>query len=75
MPLIGYFTGARTNEMAQLDTADIRLIQGYQCIDFCADDPKIPEAKRIKTGEARHVPIHPRLIKLGFLDYVDSQTS
>ena len=73
MPLVGYFTGARTNEIAQLDTADIKVIDGHPCFDFCADDPKVPEAKRIKRDEARQVPIHPRLIELGFLEYVDSQ--
>lgn len=73
MPLVGYFTGARTNEIAQLDTADIKDIDGYACFDFCADDPKAPEAKRIKSDEARQVPIHPRLIELGFLEYVESQ--
>lgn len=73
MPLVGYFTGARTNEIAQLDSTDIKKIDGHPCFDFCADDPKTPEAKRIKTGESRQVPIHPRLIELGFLDYVNSQ--
>ncbi|MDB1113852.1 site-specific integrase [Pseudomonas extremaustralis] len=73
MPLVGYYTGARTNEIAQLDVADIREIEGYPCFDFCADEPKTPEAKRIKTGEARQVPIHPCLIDLGFLEFVDSQ--
>jgi integrase len=73
MPLVGYFTGARTNEIAQLDTGDIKEVGGHPCFDFCADDPKAPEAKRIKTDEARQVPIHPRLIELGFLEYVDSQ--
>lgn len=73
LPLIGYFTGARTNEIAQLDTADIREIDGCPCFDFCPDDPQAFEAKRIKTGEDRQVPIHPRLIELGFLDYVEEQ--
>lgn len=73
LPLIAYFTGARTNEIAQLDTADIREVDGHPCFDFCPDDPKAFEAKRIKTGEARQVPIHPRLIELGLLEYVDSQ--
>lgn len=73
LPLIGYFTGARTNEIAQLDTADIREVDGHPCFDFCPDDAKAFEAKRIKTGEDRQVPIHPRLIELGFLDYVDDQ--
>lgn len=73
LPLVAYFTGARTNEIAQLDTTDIRVIDGHPCFDFCPDDPKAFEAKRIKTGEARQVPIHPRLIELGLLEYVDSQ--
>ncbi|WP_226687223.1 site-specific integrase [Stutzerimonas stutzeri] len=73
MPLVAYFTGARTNEIAQLDTADIREIDGHPCFDFCPDDPKAFEAKRVKTEEARQAPIHPRLIELGFLDYVASQ--
>lgn len=73
LPLVGYFTGARTNEIAQLDTADVKNIDGHACIDFCADDQNAFEAKRIKTGEARLVPIHPRLIEIGFLDYVDEQ--
>lgn len=73
LPLVAYFTGARTNEIAQLDTADIREIDGHPCFDFCPDDPKAFEAKRLKTGEARQVPIHPRLIELGFLDYVECQ--
>lgn len=73
LPLIGYFTGARTNEIAQLDTADIREVNGYPCFDFCPDSPNAFEAKRIKTGEARQVPIHPCLIELGFLDYVNDQ--
>ncbi|WP_084312585.1 site-specific integrase [Pseudomonas jinjuensis] len=73
LPLVAYFTGARTNEIAQLDTADIREIDGYPCFDICPDDPKVFEAKRVKTEEARQVPIHPRLIELGFLDYVESQ--
>lgn len=73
LPLVAYFTGARTNEIAQLNTADIREIDGHPCFDFCPDDPKAFEAKRIKTGEARQVPIHPRLIELGLLEYADSQ--
>ncbi|MGU1581296.1 DUF6538 domain-containing protein [Pseudomonas aeruginosa] len=73
LPLIGYFTGARTNEIAQLDTADIREIDGHLCFDFCPDNPEAFEAKRVKSNEARQVPVHPRLIELGFLHYVNSQ--
>src|SRR5690606_37923610 len=40
IPLVAYFTGARTNEIAQLDTVDIREVDGHPCFDFCPDDPK-----------------------------------
>lgn len=83
LPLLGYFTGARANELAQLDVADItqELIDGERgksrelvwCISFREDPPGTPERKRIKTGEDRIVPIHPRLLELGFLDYVEEQ--
>lgn len=83
LPLLGYFTGARANELAQLDVADItqELIDSERgksrelvwCINFREDPPGTPERKRIKTGENRIVPIHPRLLELGFLDYVNAQ--
>ncbi len=73
LPLVAYFTGARTNEIAQLDTSDIEDVRGHPCFNFCADDPKTPQAKRIKTGENRYVPIHPCLIELGLLEYVKNQ--
>lgn len=73
LPLVGYFTGARTNEIAQLDSADLRVIEGHLCFDFCADEPNAFEAKRIKKDEARQVPVHPRLIELGLLEFVHSQ--
>nr|WP_252857166.1 hypothetical protein [Pseudomonas sp. phDV1] len=69
-PLLGQFS---VSGNTQLDTADIREVDGYPCFDFCPDAPNAFEAKRIKTGEARQVPIHPRLIELGFLDYVNEQ--
>jgi len=73
LPLVAYFTGARTNEIAQLDTADVREVDGYPCFDICPDVPGTFEAKRVKTEEARQIPIHPRLIELGLLDYAEEQ--
>ena len=83
LPLLGYFTGARANELAQLDVADItqELLDGERgkskeliwCINFREDPPGTPERKRIKTGENRIVPIHPRLLELGLLDYANAQ--
>lgn len=83
LPLIGYFTGARANELAQLDVVDFtqELADGKRgksreliwCINFREDPPGTPERKRIKTGENRVVPIHPVLLELGLLNYVEEQ--
>lgn len=68
IPLIGLYSGARLNEICQLHTADLRLIDGIWCFDFSADESG---NKRFKTAASqRLVPIHPTLIKLGILVYL-----
>lgn len=62
-PLIGLHTGMRVEEIAKLRTEDVRQEDGVWCFD-------IKKAKT-KAGE-RLVPIHPRLIALGFLSHVKS---
>lgn len=66
-PLIGAYTGARLNEIAQLHLADIVEREGISCFDINDE----AEGKQLKTAAAtRSVPLHPKLIELGFLDYV-----
>ena len=62
-PLIGLHTGMRVEEIAKLRTEDVHQEDGVWCFD-------IKKAKT-KAGE-RLVPIHPRLIAMGFLDHVKS---
>lgn len=70
--LIGMFTGMRLNEIAQLETADIRQVDGIWCIDV--SDVGEGTAKRLKTNAAdRRVPIHDRLLSTGLLDFVQAQ--
>jgi integrase len=65
-PLIGMYTGARLNEIAQLRPADIRQEDGIWCFDINERD----EGKRLKTASAtRLIPVHPKLLDLGLLDY------
>ncbi len=67
--LIGLYTGARLNEIASLTPNDIRQENGIWYFDINDQD----EMKRLKTNAAaRRVPIHSRLIELGFLDYLES---
>lgn len=65
--LIGIFSGARLNEICQMDLQDIRQEDGIWFFNLADEGDN---NKRLKSDAARRkVPIHAELIKLGFLDY------
>lgn len=67
LPLLGLHTGARLNELCQLLKSDVQAIDGVDIISILDGE----ESKRLKTDAARRlVPIHSKLIELGFLDFV-----
>ena len=67
MPLLALFTGARAEELAQLYTSDIKQIGGVWVIDI----NEIGD-KRVKTKAGRRrVPLHPFIISLDFLEFVE----
>lgn len=74
LPVVAFYTGARVNELAQLNPQvdvqqDAESGIDYLVIDEkTAADPRIK--KSVKTGEARLVPLHPELRAAGFLEYV-----
>ena len=64
---IGILSGMRTNEICQLRIEDI--IQEKNVWMFRVDES---ETTRVKTPSGiRRVPVHPNLISLGFLDYIE----
>lgn len=66
--IIGIYTGARLEEIGQLEIADIQEIDGIGYFDINDN-----EDKKLKTAiSKRKVPIHQDLIKLGLLEYVNS---
>ncbi|WP_156900653.1 site-specific integrase [Maridesulfovibrio bastinii] len=68
LPLLAAFTGARLEELGQLTLDDIREDQNIKYLDMSTLD----EGKRRKTESSkRRVPIHSKIIELGFLDYVE----
>ncbi|MDG3434464.1 site-specific integrase [Vibrio parahaemolyticus] len=70
LPYLLLYTGARVSEICQLDTADIKLIEDIWCIDI----NDIGQDKRLKSAsEKRLVPLHPELIKHGFLHYAQTR--
>lgn len=70
VPLIGLYTGMRLNEICQLLVSDIRKSDGISYFKVEANDE---ESNTLKTVQSeRIVPIHPELLKIGFLEYVSS---
>ncbi|SOE81978.1 Integrase [Caballeronia arationis] len=68
IPLVGLFTGARLEEIGQLHVSDIKQRDGIWFIDINNEaDKSLKNAPSI-----REVPIHSELMRLGFLDYVQS---
>lgn len=81
LPLLGLYTGARLEELAQLHLADIKQDLDTQCW-FISISEDIDEesgatvAKQLKTDSSvRDCPIHEALVTAGFLTYVDTLRS
>jgi integrase len=63
VPLLGLFLGARSNELLQIKTNNVFVRDGVNVVKL---------EGRVKNYLAfRLVPIHPELVRLGFLDYVE----
>ncbi|WP_412507225.1 tyrosine-type recombinase/integrase [Roseovarius sp. SYSU LYC5161] len=70
--LLGMFTGARLNEVCQLCIADVQ--QDGDNTWFLNITDEGDDNKSVKsTAGRRKVPLHSELIRLGFLDFVDSR--
>ena len=68
LPMLGYYTGARINELCQLHLSDIRKEGHVWHLDINDDT----DDKRLKTPSSkRSVPIHSALVSAGFIQYVD----
>ena len=68
VPLICRYTGARLNEIGQLNREDIEQSDGIYYFNI-----RRGEGQSVKANASiRHVPIHSHLIELGFLEYCDT---
>ena len=78
-PLLGLYTGARANELAQLLVSDVITAGNIPCFAITdlddEDDEDVPlntHKKNVKNASSRRwVPIHPKLIEIGFLRFVE----
>ena len=66
LPVLGLYTGARINELCQLKLTDIHNEAPIPYVSMTDEG----ETGQIKTeSSVRDIPIHPKLIELGFLDF------
>ena len=68
IPLFGLYQGMRLNEICQLYKDDIKLIDNIWCIDI--NDKLDKKVKNISSK--RVIPIHPKLLEFGFIEYLNS---
>lgn len=67
LPLLSLLSGARLEELAQLHVEDIRHDPQHGHYLYIHN----AEERKVKTASSwRQVPLHPELVKLGFLEYV-----
>ncbi|WP_291206838.1 site-specific integrase [Hyphomonas sp.] len=70
LPLLGMFTGARRGELAQLKIEDVMTEEGVVFLRIM----DLGEDQSVKgSGSVRRVPIHPELVKCGFLEFVQNR--
>ncbi len=71
MPLLGFYTGARVNELASLRPSDVVMEGGHWCIHIHQQNDG---TKATKTDAGvRFIPLHPELIRLGFIEFRDER--
>ena len=72
LPLLALFHGFRCNEAGQLYTEDVCEVEGvpyFEIREERADGSKCDKCLKTKQSK-RRVPIHPKILRIGFLDYV-----
>ena len=78
LPLLGLFTGARLNELCQLNKVDVRQeryhdVAQQDCECWVLSITDEGEGQKLKNSKSkRRFPIHAALIQLGFIDFVAS---
>ncbi len=74
LPLLALFHGARLEEFADLYRRDVGRDDGTWFValtEAAPDEEEGSGGRRLKNANAeRNVPIHPEVIRLGFLDYI-----
>ncbi len=71
IPVIAMYSGMRLDEICQMHLEDIKDVDGTLCFDVNDGGQR-----KVKTSASnRIVPVHPELVKMGFLEYVEQRKS
>ena len=71
IPRLALYTGARQNELAQLQRKDIYYSSADKCWIISINDTG--DGQSLKSiASQRETPIHPKLIENGFIEYLDN---
>jgi len=73
LPLLALFSGARQGEIAGLQATNVQHEIDTPLL-FIVADRKVGKTLKTKISE-RVIPVHPQLVKLGFLEYVKERAS
>lgn len=65
LPILAYFTGCRQEELAQLSVGSVKKHEGVTYLDIQGNVKNV--------SSVRSVPVHSRLVGLGFLNHVQSR--
>lgn len=69
VPLMALYSGARIGELSQLRTCDFGVLDGIPMLTITDSG----EGQRVKSDAGlRSIPIHPELVRLGLLEYVQA---
>lgn len=73
LPWVALYTGARLGELCQLEKGDLRTQEGTWYLEITDVSGTKGGAKSLKTKHSRRVvPVHQRLLDLGFLQYANT---
>lgn len=67
IPMVGLYSGARLAELVMLRTEDVVTVNGVDCLRVTSTSQRDLKNKWSK----RDIPIHPKLIELGFMTFVE----
>lgn len=73
LPLLAAFSGARQGELAALKASNVKQEANTPLL-FIVADRKAGKSVKTKVSE-RVIPVHPQLVSLGFLEYVNGRRS